>query len=509
MSAPVGIERDVAQAAALPTGFVDSSAVGASARVAASGSAWMDWALWNDSARPEARTSHRRTPSPVPLLPIWDVAVLLAAVWAFGLVTSRSVDSLLRLGVLALVAFGAIGFMHGYRSTTCLYDHPLRMARKLLCASTIVSWCLVAVFEGPSVRARPGALVVCWLALAAAWFVGRRVWAIRRCSKQERVVILGSGEVAARVVLLTRRRRSPVQVVGFVDDELGVMAGMLPHLGRVEALPRIIERDGVDRVIVAFPSRPDTDTLLALRDTVGRGCPVDIVPRLFEFVGQAPPVFYHVDGMPFLSVSTYSLAAWRTALKRGMDISVSAVLLAVLAPLYALLALAIAKDSGRPVLFRQTRVGKDGRRFTILKFRTLRPPSGPPMPVDPAMDAEQLVRANKADAEARATRVGAFLRKSSLDELPQLINVLRGDMSLIGPRPLAEPEYEMLSGWELRRQHMRPGLTGLWQVSGRSETSWSKRMDLDHAQVHHWSLWSDLEILADTVPAIWEQRGAL
>lgn len=290
--------------------------------------------------------------------------------------------------------------------------------------------------------------------------------------------------------------------------------GQPTYLGKLEILPRLLADDAVDRIVVAFTSQRDQDILRVLRSTVGYQCPVDIVPRFFEFLGPEPPQFYRADGLAFMSVPPHSLSRWQMALKRAFDIAASALLLAVLSPLLLLISVAIAQDSGRPIFFRQKRAGRGGEPFTILKFRTLRSLDEAEERARAAIQLghgapDDVVGFFKDDAQRRVTRVGRFLRRTSLDELPQLVNILRGDMSLIGPRPLALPEFNLLTGWELRRQHMRPGLTGLWQVSGRSETNWQKRMALDHAQVHHWSLWSDMEILADTIPALLHQRGAL
>jgi lipopolysaccharide/colanic/teichoic acid biosynthesis glycosyltransferase len=180
--------------------------------------------------------------------------------------------------------------------------------------------------------------------------------------------------------------------------------------------------------------------------------------------------------------------------------------------LLALIAIAIVLDSGRPVVFRQQRIGRHGVPFSILKFRTLVPAPEQEAPLGaleftPASIALHVERA-KQEAVRRATRVGAFLRRTSLDELPQLFNVLSGHMSLVGPRPLSALEDATLEGWEALRREVRPGITGLWQVSGRSEVSWGERVNLDYRQVRHWSMYSDIQVLADTVGAVMRQRGA-
>jgi lipopolysaccharide/colanic/teichoic acid biosynthesis glycosyltransferase len=175
----------------------------------------------------------------------------------------------------------------------------------------------------------------------------------------------------------------------------------------------------------------------------------------------------------------------------------------------------VVLESGRPIFFRQRRIGANGREFTILKFRTMtseaeklgettREALG-----EGSISLDLAVQELKGQGALAVTRVGGFLRRTSLDELPQLINVLRGDMSLVGPRPLQEYEVAELDRWELYRHEMRPGITGMWQVFGRSDINWDERMQLDYTYVRHWSPLLDLRILFDTLPAILRGRGAV
>jgi lipopolysaccharide/colanic/teichoic acid biosynthesis glycosyltransferase len=201
-------------------------------------------------------------------------------------------------------------------------------------------------------------------------------------------------------------------------------------------------------------------------------------------------------------------------MKRGIDVIGAALALVMALPVLIAVAVAVRSQDRGPILFRQRRVGQDGREFSILKFRTMRVDAD-------KLDADNVaalrtgvasiaetVAAIKDKGDPRVTRVGDFLRRTSLDELPQLWNVLRGDMSLVGPRPLRDFEVDSLSPWEQRRHSKRPGITGLWQVAGRSDVSWQERMHLDYTYVRHWSLSDDLEILARTVPAVLARDGA-
>jgi exopolysaccharide biosynthesis polyprenyl glycosylphosphotransferase len=322
------------------------------------------------------------------------------------------------------------------------------------------------------------------------------------------VLIVGSGEVATRVHALVRRGGSVI--VGCLDDGPHQITGV-PALGEIEDLPQILGTRAVDRVVIAFSSRRDNETLEVLRACSGFHGTVDIVPRFFDFLGSTASI-YDIDGLPFLSIPGRRRTRGRAFAKRALDLVGAGGLVVVLSPLLGLIALAIVLDSGRPVLFRQRRVGLHGRMFSIIKFRTLLPERDPPCdlsaleftPESIALHVEQAKQA----AVRRATRAGKVLRRTSLDELPQLFNVLAGHMSLVGPRPLSPLEDATLDGWELLRREVRPGITGLWQVSGRSEVSWAERVNLDYREVRHWSLASDVQVLAETIGAVIRQRGA-
>ncbi|HLZ70658.1 MAG TPA: sugar transferase [Dehalococcoidia bacterium] len=198
---------------------------------------------------------------------------------------------------------------------------------------------------------------------------------------------------------------------------------------------------------------------------------------------------------------------WQRPAKRAMDVVGASILLIVLAPLLLAIALAIKLDSRGPILFRQTRLGKDGRFFSFLKFRS--------MVADAEARQAELDALNEADGpifkmkhDPRLTRVGRFIRKTSLDELPQLWNVLRGEMSLVGPRPPVPKEAARYEAWQHGRLAVKPGMTGLWQVSGRSNVRFSEMVKLDFQYIERWSLWLDLKILLLTVVAVIRTDGA-
>jgi lipopolysaccharide/colanic/teichoic acid biosynthesis glycosyltransferase len=243
-----------------------------------------------------------------------------------------------------------------------------------------------------------------------------------------------------------------------------------------------------------------------------RDVQVDVVARMFELVG--PRAFVHaIEGLSVVGIPPLRLQRSSRLLKRAVDIMGAATGLLLTAPLFLVFAVLIKRDSEGPVFFRQERLGIGMRPFMALKFRT--------MAVDTDVEAHRVyiketMSADAAPANGKykldradsVTHVGWWLRRTSLDELPQLINVLRGEMSLVGPRPLRAFEVEALADWERTRQLERPGITGLWQVSGRSATSWDERMQLDYSYVRHWTLAEDVEILARTLPSVISRDGA-
>jgi exopolysaccharide biosynthesis polyprenyl glycosylphosphotransferase len=258
------------------------------------------------------------------------------------------------------------------------------------------------------------------------------------------------------------------------------------------------------RVIVA-PGDTDSETTVQLVSRAkSLGVNVTIMPRLAEVVGSSV-AFDHLDGIPMLGVRRFGLSRSSWAVKRAVDVAGGLFGIVVLAPLFAILAAAIKLDSHGPVLYRQVRVGREGRRFTMLKFRSM---------VDGAHAQREALRTQgdgdglfKLAADPRVTRIGRFIRRTSLDELPQLINVLRGEMSLVGPRPLVVDEDVQVQGLDRSRLHLTPGMTGHWQVLGSARIPMAEMVAIDYLYVANWSLWTDIKILLRTVPHVLGRRG--
>jgi lipopolysaccharide/colanic/teichoic acid biosynthesis glycosyltransferase len=234
------------------------------------------------------------------------------------------------------------------------------------------------------------------------------------------------------------------------------------------------------------------------------GMHVSLLPRVLDVVGTAI-VLDDLDGMTVLGVRRFGLTRSSLLVKRAFDVTVATLVLLVAAPVMAAIALAIKLDSGGPVLFWQVRVGRDGRRFRMCKFRT--------MVADAEERKEELRKLHpsaglfKLEGDPRATRVGRRLRASSLDELPQLLNVLRGEMSLVGPRPLVLDEDAQIKGWDRRRLYLTPGMTGNWQIASSGRVPLPEMVKIDYLYVAGWSLWLDLKILLRTVPHVLARRG--
>jgi exopolysaccharide biosynthesis polyprenyl glycosylphosphotransferase len=358
----------------------------------------------------------------------------------------------------------------------------------------------------------------------ASVFTAQR-WARAHAAAGSPTLIVGAGlvgHVAAKRLLA--ERQLGLQPVGFLDkepllDEQERTRRGLPHLPVLGAswdLERVVEEHGIEEVVVTFSSAPHTVLLELVRRCWRLGVSVLVVPRLYEIEGRRTHV-EHVGALPLIALGTSDPLSWQFRVKYALDRVVAALLLLAVAPIFALVALAVRVRLGRPVLFRQQRVGRDGELFEMLKFRTMR---GTPEEAGEANAAwaARVIAGEPAVWSApqfpldRRTPFGDFLRRLSLDELPQLWNVVRGDMSLIGPRPELPGYVERFDTAVYRypdRHRVKSGLTGWAQVNGlRGETSLADRIEWDNFYIENWSPWLDLKILCRTLPAVLRRRGA-
>jgi lipopolysaccharide/colanic/teichoic acid biosynthesis glycosyltransferase len=324
----------------------------------------------------------------------------------------------------------------------------------------------------------------------------------------ERVLVVGTGARAARVVHVLMQQRHVV--IGAIDDspqgEVEALSPPVACLGGMDRLLELVLSEGIDRVYVALPLRSGFDALCHAREVSRRlGVPVTMAFDLFGD-GARVDVGTGEDGTS-LHYNQHRSRRWFSRLtKRAVDVAVAGVLLVLLAPLLLAVAAAIAVSMGQPILFRQERVGLHRRRFGMIKFRTMVPTDDSHRPEIAGMDPSGVIF--KAASDPRVTTLGRWLRKSSIDELPQLFNVLRGDMSLVGPRPLPVWVYAAVDNVDFhRRFSVMPGLTGRWQVNGRVQ-QFSVMMDHDLDYVDRWSVREDLRILVRTPWAVLRGTGA-
>ncbi|MFO0633941.1 MAG: sugar transferase [Nannocystaceae bacterium] len=332
----------------------------------------------------------------------------------------------------------------------------------------------------------------------------------KRRGDAHRVVVVGTGETAVNFAT-SLRRHSPwaVEIVGFVGlpgEKADPRAR--PQLGFVGSLAGLLDRQPVDEVVFAVQGKQPEIFKDAIAACDERG--VDVLLTLPpQYPSSGTVEVANVSGFdyPMLGLRRVPTDEARLAVKRILDIIGSAIGLLLASPIMIATVIAIRVTSEGPILFRQVRAGRNGRKFTMLKFRS--------MVVDAEALRAKLQHLNEMDGpvfkikhDPRITSVGRFIRKTSIDELPQLLNVLMGDMSLVGPRPALPSEVEQYQPWQRRRLSVKPGLTGLWQVSGRNQVDFEEWMQLDLRYIDTWSLWLDIKIILKTVPTVLFHKGA-
>ena len=324
----------------------------------------------------------------------------------------------------------------------------------------------------------------------------------------ERILLVGDGP---EVELVARKMRDHpeycLKPAGVLRSLPTPMARELPVLGRPgpEDLARAAREHGIDRVVISHTDLTEAQLLDVVRRCRELSVKVSLLPELFDALGPSVEID-DLEGVTVLGISPPVLGRSSRMLKRAMDLAGASVLLVAVSPLLALVALAVKLDSPGPALFWQERIGRCGRRFKLVKFRT--------MVVDAEQRQHELAGQSRdphwllLDHDPRVTRVGRVLRLASVDELPELWNVLRGEMSLVGPRPLVESEHRQLRGWSQTRVDLTPGLTGLWQVLGRTNIPFEEMIKLDYLYVTNWSLWNDVRLILRTLPVVMMRRGA-
>jgi exopolysaccharide biosynthesis polyprenyl glycosylphosphotransferase len=326
-----------------------------------------------------------------------------------------------------------------------------------------------------------------------------------RTTSTERVLVIGDAATAAQI----RRKLSAnpalnATVVGRVGEREEAEDRPDKVLGTLEELPEVLQRHAIERVVVEPTEQSGGDVVDVIRLATACGVRVAVLPRMLEAIGTSVD-FDDLGGQMLLGVRGFGLSPSSRVLKRCFDVIVAVAALILLSPLLLAVAVAIKLTSRGPILFRQTRVGRHGRDFEVLKFRTM--VSDADQRKQELADLNQAAPMFKIANDPRTTRIGQFLRRRSLDELPQLLNVLRGDMSIVGPRPLIGDEDRLFSGWQRRRYHVAPGITGPWQILGSSRVPMSDMVTIDYLYCANWSLWLDTKILLRTIPYVLSRRS--
>lgn len=414
------------------------------------------------------------------------------------------------VGVLLLYAALVVLFSQMYR----LYGTPRDRSRseeailvaKALAWSTAV---LATVIYASGTKSISRLVIIASASLNVIVLASWRAW--KRSIVERRVtagigvrnaLIVGAGKIGREIATyFENNKHLGVVIKGFLDHN---HVGDPNVLGKLEELAEVARAHFIDEIIITIPfmHRRVTQALIVART---HNIDVKIVPDLYGSFGCGATLEY-IGHVPVMSLRTQPIPALGLILKRAIDIAGSLAALVLLSPLLAAIGIAIKVDSRGPVLYRSLRVGKRGKTFTFYKFRTM------------IENADELKRAveylNQRDAiifkvpnDPRITRLGRFLRKYSLDELPQLWNVLKRDMSLVGPRPPVPEECERYKLEHLRRLDVTPGITGLWQVAGRRDASFEKYVEFDLQYIEGWSLWTDIKILLRTVPSVLQGEG--
>ncbi len=382
-------------------------------------------------------------------------------------------------------------------------------------ATAIIIMVAFAFFARPLLNSRL-IFIYCGILIPAFLTIARivvRAWLGRlrlRGIGVDRLLIVGAGEVGRMVMRnVVAQPELGYEIVGYLDDNPGksnTALGRLRGLGTIEMLPEVLKSLPIDEVIVALPWHAHRKIVQVVQEAQQANVRPRIVPDLFALMlGRVK--LDQINGIPLIGMQPVAITGVNRALKRLVDVVVSLLAITLALPIWLVVPILIKLDTPGPILFNQVRVGRNGQRFIVHKFRS--------MVANAEEQKASLAALNEADGplfkikdDPRMTRVGRLLRRTSLDELPQFFNVLKGDMSLVGPRPALPEEVAQYEEWHMRRLEAAPGITGLWQVSGRSLIGFEEMMLLDTFYCENWSFGLDLKILLKTVPHVIFGRGA-
>jgi exopolysaccharide biosynthesis polyprenyl glycosylphosphotransferase len=426
----------------------------------------------------------------------------------------RSVS--LTLTLILIIAYAVGGLYDRQNLLGGIHEY----SRLFRATTTGILLVVIAGFLEPEMILARGWLLLAWVLIflltAGGRFALRRVvYSLRRQGLflTPAIVIGANDEGRSLAIQLQRWHTSGLQVLGFADDEaaagseLPPMGNGLPVLGPISELEQIVEQYRVQEIIVATSALSRLEMLRIFRQYgMDERVNLRLSSGLFEIITTGLQV-KEVAYVPLVHVNKVRLTGVDRTLKFLLDYAIAIPALIFLAPVLGLIALAIKLDSPGPAVYRRRVMGVNGKQFDAYKFRTMHINGDDILAQYPEL-RRQLARDHKLKWDPRVTRMGETLRKLSLDELPQLFNVLRRQMSLVGPRMVAPEEMEKYDKWGMNLLTVLPGITGLWQVSGRSDLSYEERVRLDMQYVRNWSIWLDLQIVLQTISVVWSRKGA-
>lgn len=426
--------------------------------------------------------SSKNWPLTVSFVPVW--LMLLSSLGTYHDFRTRAFRKelmiIFRSAVLSIIVFGSIFFLFQMKYTSRLFIgiFTVTTVLSLMIEKRLFSWLLDRIHE--------------------------------HGFNQINLLIVGTGRRAQEFIRVVKQHANwGLRIVGLIDDEHGMYGKEIEGyrvLGRLQDIPFILHRKVVDRVIFVVPRlwlhRLDDVILACEREGISTSISMDLYDLSIAKMRQT-----NFSGFPLLEFETFQAKEWQLFFKRMMDILISVAVLILASPIYLITAIAIKLNSRGPIFYSQVRCGVKGRKFTLYKFRS--------MIVGAEMKKKYLEKLNEMDGpvfkiknDPRITKVGRIIRKFSIDELPQFINVLKGDMSIVGPRPPLPVEVEMYEVWQRRRLSMKPGITCVWQVSGRNNINFDRWMEMDLEYLDHWSLWLDFKIMLKTIFVVLTGYGA-
>ncbi len=436
------------------------------------------------------------------LLAVADVLAASVAIVVGGALVDADLVNLGSLVGLPLIVFAAKTLGLYDRDEAVIHKTTLNDAPKVFYATTLFTLVYTVVqADMQNTTIATLTILALWSILFGCIMASR--WSARRVARAitppERCVLVGDAAEAQRVKrLLASHPTLSAELVAIIPFKRVTARGEDAH-----EFGEYLGRSDFHRVIVTHTDADAGDMIDTIRVFKSRGIKVSVLPTLLDVLGSAVE-FDDLGGATLLGVRRYGLSRSSRLLKRGLDVAVASAALVVLAPFFAVIAALIKRGSPGPVLFRQTRVGRGESRFQMVKFRTMR--SDAEERKVELFDRNETRGLFKIADDPRITGIGRVLRRSSLDELPQLWNVLRGEMSLVGPRPLVVDEDEQVAGWHRRRLDLTPGMTGAWQTLG-NRVPLEDMVSLDYLYIVNWSIWSDIELLLRTIPHVLRSRN--